>query len=281
MEKLQVLIIDDDKDIASFFSTVLNLIGLECEAVLNAKEAFARLAGTVPDLILLDLRLGPEIGGEDILYQIRSNPRFDNTRVVVITAYPSIASMVNNLADLVLIKPVEIEQLKTLVTRIGSMELNPRRSPFRDPVTQLFNKDFFITRLELAFERARRRPDFLFAAIILQLRLQGKEDNQIKPEAWISILRGVADRLRRRLRPMDAIAIFSNQKFATLHEELKSPDDLNVILNRLRDTLSEPFNFEGEIYKLTARFGKAIYDEQFKGPVDFLKSAEYSLEIGK
>jgi len=281
LEKLQVLIIDDDKDIASFFSTVLNLIGLECEAVLTAKEAFARLAGSVPDLILLDLRLGPEIGGEDILYQIRSNPRFDNTRVVVITAYPSIASMVNNLADLVLIKPVEIEQLKTLVTRIGSMEINPRRSPFRDPVTQLFNKEFFVTRLELAFERARRRPDFLFAVIVLQLKLQGKDDNQIKPEAWISILRGVADRLRRRLRPMDAIAIFSNQKFATLHEELKSPDDLNIILNRLRDTLSEPFNFEGDIYKLTASFGKVMYDEQFKGPVDFLKAAEYSLEIGK
>ncbi len=281
MEKLQVLIIDDDKDIAGFFSTVLNLIGLECEAVMTAKEAFARLAGSVPDLILLDLRLGPEIGGEDILYQIRSNPRFDNTRVVVITAFPSIADMVNNLADLVLIKPVEIEQLKTLVTRIGSMELNPRRSPFRDPVTQLFNKEFFLTRLELAFERARRRADFQFAAIVMQLKLVGVEEDRISPEAWISILRGVADRLRRRLRPMDAISIFTNQKFATLHEELKSPEDLNIILNRLKETMAEPFNFEGEFYRVEASFGTASYDEHFKNPLDFLRAAENNFPTKK
>lgn len=281
MEKLQVLIIDDDKDIAGFFSTVLNLIGLECEAVMTAKEAFARLAGSVPDLILLDLRLGPEIGGEDILYQIRSNPRFDNTRVVVITAFPSIADMVNNLADLVLIKPVEIEQLKTLVTRIGSMELNPRRSPFRDPVTQLFNKEFFLTRLELAFERARRRPDFQFAAIVMQLTLVGIEEDRISPEAWISILRGVADRLRRRLRPMDAISIFTNQKFATLHEELKSPEDLYIILNRLKETMAEPFNFEGEFYRVAASFGTASYDEHFKNPLDFLRAAENNIPTKK
>jgi PleD family two-component response regulator len=278
VEKLQVLIVDDDKDIAGFFSTVLSLVGLDCEVVLTAKEAFARLAGSVPDLILLDMRLGPEIGGEDILYQLRSNPRFDNTRVVVITAFPSIANMVTNLADLVLIKPVEIEQLKTLVTRIGSMELNPKRSPFRDPVTQLFNKDFFLTRLELAFERARRRPDFLFAAIVMELKLQEIPEEQIKPEVWIAIERGVADRLRRRLRPMDAIAIFSNRKFATLHEELKNPDDLSIIQTRLKETLSEPFSFDGITYRLNSTFGTAIYDEQFKGPSEFLKAAENSLE---
>ncbi|HEX7567056.1 MAG TPA: response regulator [Anaerolineaceae bacterium] len=142
MEKLQVLIIDDDRDIAGFFSTVLSLLGHECETVLSAKEALTRLAGSLPDLILLDLRLGTDIGGDDILYQIRSNPRFDNTRVVVITAYPTIAEMVTNLADLVLIKPVEVEQLKTLIARMEVYEVGPKRSPFRDPITQLFNRDF-------------------------------------------------------------------------------------------------------------------------------------------
>lgn len=64
MEKLQVLIIDNDRDIAGFFSTVLSLLGHECETVLSAKEALTRLAGSLPDLILLDLRLGTDIGGE-------------------------------------------------------------------------------------------------------------------------------------------------------------------------------------------------------------------------
>ena len=91
MIMLQVLIIEDDKDTAGFFKTVLELVGFECEIILSAKEALSTLAVSAPDLILLDIRLGVEISGEDILYQIRSNPRFDKTRVVIITGYPRLA----------------------------------------------------------------------------------------------------------------------------------------------------------------------------------------------
>jgi len=278
MDKLQVLIIDDDRDIAGFFSTVLSLLGHECETVLSAKEALVRLAGSLPDLILLDLRLGTEIGGDDILYQIRSNPRFDNTRVAVITAYPSIAEMVSNLADLVLIKPVEVEQLKTLMSRMEVYANNPKRSPFRDPITQLFNRDFFNTRLELAFERVRRRPDFLFATVVIQIHLAGQDESQLNPNAWVYILREISERLRRHLRPMDAIAKFTGWRFGTLHEELAKPSDLDAILARLRETLAEPFRYEGNIYGVYASFGTATYDDHFKQPSDILRAAENDLE---
>ncbi len=61
MEGMHVPIIEDDKDTAGFFSTVLQLVGYECEIVLSARDALARLAGSVPDLILLDMRLGLEV----------------------------------------------------------------------------------------------------------------------------------------------------------------------------------------------------------------------------
>lgn len=278
MEKLQVLIIDDDKDIAGFFSTVLSLLGHECETVLSAKEALVRLAGSLPDLILLDLRLGTEIGGDDILYQIRSNPRFDNTRVVVITAYPAIAEMVTNLADLVLIKPVEVEQLKTLISRMEVYNSGPKRSPFRDPITQLFNRDFFNTRLELAFERVRRRPDFMFATVVIQIHLAGQDESTLNPDVWVYILREISERLRRHLRPMDAIAKFTGWRFGTLHEELTKPEDLDIILARLRENLAESFRFQGNMYRVYANFGTAIYKELFKQPEDILKAAENDLE---
>jgi CheY-like chemotaxis protein len=146
--------VDDDRDIASLYSLALSLLGYECTFVLTARDALVHLASNLPDMILLDMCLGSDIGGEDILYQIRSNPRFEHTRIVVITAYPGIAELVSNLADLVLIKPVEVEQLQALVTRIGSSDESPKHSLFLDPITQLFNRDFFITRLDLAFNRS-------------------------------------------------------------------------------------------------------------------------------
>ena len=274
----QVLIIDDDKETAVLFRTVLSMVGFHCEIALSARDALARLASSVPDLILLDLRLGIEIGGEDILYQIRSNPRFDNTRVIVITAHPAIADLVSDLSDLILLKPVEVDQLRTLATRIGSFEISNKRFSFRDPVTQLFNRSFYLTRVELAFERSRRRPDFLFAAMFIQLKNQFGDEDQIDSDLAVGILQAAAGRLRSSLRPTDTIARFSGWKFATLHEELKHPEDVNVIVNRIRDRLSEPYHVGGTLYKVIPYFGTAVQDTHIHQPEDFLAAAERALE---
>jgi diguanylate cyclase (GGDEF)-like protein len=274
LENLQVLIIDDDRETAGFFQAVMGLIGLSCEIVLSAKEALIRLSsGSIPDLILLDMRLGSDIGGEEILFQLRSNPRFDKTRVVVITAYPSTTDMVSNLADLVLIKPVEVEQLRMLVTRVGGAELETKQLPFRDPITLLFNKEFFDTRLELAFERARRRPDFLFATTVTEVHVEGFQDEQVSSEAWIRIMQETAERLRRHVRPTDTISRFSGHQFGALHEEIKKPEDVQVILQRLTDMLAEPIQTSEGTFKVYACCGVAVSGPTYRNPREILAAA--------
>lgn len=278
MNRQQVLIIDDDKETARLFSTVLSMVGFQCEMVYSARDALSRLASSVPDLVLLDLRLGLEIGGEEILYQIRGNPRYDRTNVIVITAYPDIADLVTDMADLILLKPVEVDQLRTLVTRIGSFEIKPKYVPFRDPVTQLFNLDFFPTRLELAFERARRRTDFIYAVVALLLQPAAGEAGPVTPELETSLLHEIAERLRHNLRPTDTIARHSGWKFLALTEELKNPQDLKVISARLREKLEAPYLPEDKPVRLTCTFGGAVYGAAFSRPGDILEAAEQALE---
>ena len=138
-----VLIIEDDKGIAEFFRAVLTLAGLEVEMVHTAREGLVRLSTKTPNLVVLDMNLGSELGGEDILYQIRSNPRFDGTYVIVVTGYPSLIYTIDELADMILIKPIDMEQLTTLARRLLSYDIAPRLLSFRDPVTTLFTLEFF------------------------------------------------------------------------------------------------------------------------------------------
>ncbi len=278
MEKLKVLIIDDDRDIAGFFDAVLSLIGHECETVQSAKEAFVRLAASEPDLVLLDLCLGSEIGGEDILYQVRSNPRFDHTRVVVITAYPYHAEIISNLADLVLIKPVDVDQLKTLVERIASYDVGPRHSSLRDPVTQLFNREYFVSRIELAFDRVQRRPEFMFAVTVIQVSLEDENEPDLDPEAWVSLLQEISLRLKTHLRPIDAIAKFNGWKFGILNEELNKPENLSGILQRLQQAISQPVKLGDVTYTLKMKSGSAIYHRRFNQAIQLLDAAEQALE---
>jgi len=278
MEKVQVLIVDDDKEIAGFFGHVLTLAGHDCEVVLTAKDALDRLAASVPDLVLLDLRLGIEVGGEDILYQIRSNPRYDHTRVVVITAYPAIAEMVTNVADMILIKPVEVEHLKTMVNHMKSYGITPKRQPFRDPITLLFTREFFITRLDLAIERSRRRKDFLFAVILFQVQPANLQMDQMDPSVQIRILEGLADRLKDSVRPTDTVARFTGWKFAALLEELTKPEDIKIIINRVHEALSAPFTMSSKTYEMGVSFGAAIHNRGYRQPEELLQVAERAME---
>ncbi len=270
---MYVLIIEDDKDTAGFFRMVLGLVGYECEIVLSAREALTRLAGSVPDLILLDMRLGLEVGGEQILYQLRSNPRFDNTRVIVITAYPDMAQPVSDLADLVLLKPVELDQLRTLAQRMGTFEVRPKHLAFRDPISDLFTRAFFDTRLELAYERIRRRSDFYFGVLVFTLQPQPQPD----PDAMVAIMRQVGERLRQDLRLTDTIARFSGWKFATLHEELKKPEDIEVVRARLADKINKPYQVGEETYEVSVHFGQAIQNPRYPTAAALLEAAEADL----
>jgi diguanylate cyclase (GGDEF)-like protein len=278
VDKLQVLIIDDDREIAEFFRTVLSLEDMSCDIVLSAKDALKHLAASVPDLVLLDMRLGQEIGGEDILYQIRSNPRYDHSRVVVITAYPAIAEMVTNVADMILIKPVEVEHLKTMVAHMRSYGIAPKRQPFRDPITLLFTREFFITRLDLAIERSRRRKDFLFAVILFQVQPDNMQMDQLDPSIQIRILEGLADRLKESVRPTDTVARFAGWKFAALLEELTKPEDIKAIIDRVQQTMSEPFTISSTTYELCVSFGAAIHNRGYRSPDDVLQVAERAME---
>jgi diguanylate cyclase (GGDEF)-like protein len=278
MNRLQVLIIDDDKETAEFLRTVLSLVGFECEVILSAKQALIRLAGNPPDLILLDLRLGLEIGGAEILYQIRANPRYDHTRVIIITAYPTVAEPITNLADLVLLKPVEVDQLKTLATRLGTFDIGQRRYSFRDPITELFNQEFFTTRVELAYERARRRDDFQFGVLLFVVVPAPKQTEEADPDLLVGLLREIATRLRKKLRPTDTIARFSGWKFAILNEEMKRPDDLHIIIERLEQYLQKPYEIRGETLLVRTAYGSVMNTRSFNRPEDIIQAAENRLE---
>jgi PleD family two-component response regulator len=277
MEKIHVLIVDDDKDAAEFFNVVMRMAGFECELVYSGKTALSTLARSTPDIILLDLHLGLEINGEDILYQIRSNPRFENTRVVVITGYPALTPPITGLADLILIKPVEIDQLRRLASRIADSKANTRLDFYRDPVTQLFNQELFISRLEHAFDRFKRRSDFLFALMVFTFTLHSPGGYLTTSQDLNPIYWEFAERLRHIFRPTDTLARINEKYFATLHEELKQLEDLDVLENRLREAMAAPFRLNDQTFNVVLNLGKAAINPKYQFAIDMLNTAKQAI----
>lgn len=277
MDKFHVLIVEDDKDTAAFFSVVLSLVGFECEMVYSGREAIARLAATQPDMVLLDMRLGQEITGEDILYQIRSNPRFVKTRVIITTAYPGMAQPITDLADLTLLKPIAMEQLQALSGRLAGAQPRSRQQYFRDPVTDLFNREFFLSRLEHACERSKRRADFRFAVLVFTLQVEAQNGEPVEPDDLNHVLRQICGRLIGAFRPTDTFARLDGVRFAGLFEELNQPADMDVLVERLQTAVAPLVVLGKRIFYVEARIGAALHQQRNQRAEDLLDAAEAAL----
>ena len=78
----KILVVEDEKSIAHFISTVLNSNGYEAMRARTGQEALSMVSSHCPDLIILDLGL-PDMDGMDLLKNIRS---WSGLPIVVVSA---------------------------------------------------------------------------------------------------------------------------------------------------------------------------------------------------
>ena len=117
MNAYNALIIEDDLQLGPLFGTILEQLQVYSEIIPNGRAALARLAdpgAAIPDLIVLDIQL-PGISGVDLLQQIRAMPHLQGVKVVVISATLFVARDAELDADLMLAKPVSVDQMLDLV----------------------------------------------------------------------------------------------------------------------------------------------------------------------
>ena len=86
---IQVLIVDDDRDIRETLGELLTEEGFQIEASWNGETALARLQeGLRPDVILLDIMM-PSMDGLTFRARQRQQPAIADIPVIGLTAYPS------------------------------------------------------------------------------------------------------------------------------------------------------------------------------------------------
>ena len=111
------LIIEDDASLSVIFAQALQDAEFETEVIEDGDAALARLAETVPSVVVLDLHL-PHVSGDKILERIRTDERLAETRVMLATADALMAERLRGDADLVLLKPISFNQLRELAARL-------------------------------------------------------------------------------------------------------------------------------------------------------------------
>jgi CheY-like chemotaxis protein len=115
-EKPLAFIVEDNEDTVIIFQGALERAGYRVKVALDGAVAQKQLGEIVPDLIILDLHM-PNVSGDLLLEQVRSDERLKKTRVFLATADANMASYLRDQAELVLLKPIGFSQLKDLAER--------------------------------------------------------------------------------------------------------------------------------------------------------------------
>lgn len=113
MDKKNILVIDDEKDVATLVAARLNSHGFDACQVNSGEEALGWLKEKHPDLIVLDLFM-PGMDGYDFFYKLRSDENTADIPVIMLTVETSPEAKLKSFKlgmDDYLVKPYEPEEL--------------------------------------------------------------------------------------------------------------------------------------------------------------------------
>ena len=120
--QIDILIIEDDTEIAEFLLRYFETKGYKCKGEISGFKALNLLRENIPKVILLDIIL-PDISGYEVLRLIKSNDLIKEIPVFILTALPS--SEVNKTiqgqdVDGIIFKPFNLDDFKVLYRHLNS-----------------------------------------------------------------------------------------------------------------------------------------------------------------
>lgn len=164
--------VEDDEDISLIINKTLTKQGFTVKSFENGKKFLEQFKLETPDIVLLDLML-PDMSGSDIIKKIRSNQKYDNVHIIVVSAKHMTMDKVENLdlgADDYIEKPFDLLELMTRVEaharrlrksnliKIGDIELDVAK---RECIYQNKPVDLTVKEFDILLLLAKNAPNVL------------------------------------------------------------------------------------------------------------------------
>jgi len=152
---------------------------------------------------------------------------------------------------------------------------------FYDTMTGLPNRGLFLDHLTLAVERAKRKKDYQYAVLFMDLD-RFKDVNDVHGHlTGDKLLVAVAHKLSKRLRATDTFARFGGDEFVILLEDIRNIDDANQVVEWIMQELSPTFTIDAHEINISASIGIVMGEKSYQTPDDVLRDADIALYNAK
>jgi diguanylate cyclase (GGDEF)-like protein/PAS domain S-box-containing protein len=169
----------------------------------------------------------------------------------------------------------------TDITERRSLEEKLRHQALYDSLTGLPNRTLFLDRLAQAMAQSKRRPDYEYAVLWLDLDGFKVVNDSLGHLVGDLLLVRVAERIRSHLREVDTAARFGGDEFAVLLHHVSDFSLVEKVVHRLQESLSVPFDLDGHEVVVTGSIGIATSATKYENPEDVLRDADIAMYQAK
>lgn len=260
-EPYRVLIVDDDRDLASRYSLVLRDAGMLVEILQDPAQIFEHLRNFNPEVVLLDVNM-PHCTGPELAQIIRCNDDWLRIPIIYLSAETDIAKQMNALikaGDDFVTKPISDNALVAAVFSRAQRARLLSDALSRDSLTGLLKHGDIKEQVAIELERALRTGDRA-SVVMLDIDHFKRVNDEHGHAAGDNVIRALANLLRQRLRRVDSLGRYGGEEFLAVLPDC-TPQQAKQIVDEIRERFAElRFIADGGEFSCTLSAGVAGTD---------------------
>jgi len=169
----------------------------------------------------------------------------------------------------------------TDISELKDAERQISHQAFHDTLTNLPNRTLFMEHLNMAIKRGKRRKDYHFAVLYLDIDRFKLVNDSLGHSVGDNLLKAFADRIQDSLREIDTLARLGGDEFAIMLEDIEDGNYASIVAERLQQELKRPFKVNGKEVYAPASFGAVLNTKDYNLPEDIIRDADAAMYHAK
>ncbi len=178
-------------------------------------------------------------------------------------------------------RPSRMAGSQTDVTDRKTAEERLMHEAIHDVLTGLPNRALFMDLLARSIGRAKRRDNYQFAVLFLDLDRFKIVNDSLGHMIGDELLKTISQRLYTCLRPGDTVARLGGDEFTILLDDVNDVNDATRVAERIQQELTRPFSLSGQEVFTSASLGIALSATGYDRPEDVLRDADLAMYRAK
>jgi diguanylate cyclase (GGDEF)-like protein len=226
--RYQMVIVDDQKNMGTFYKAMLEQVGCDVLFFASAKELFDSLDDLMPDMFLLDMMM-PEVDGLEVAQMIRQEHKFDFAPILFITADEQIENRLAAIdagADDVIIKSIAVKTITHQILTRLSRASKVRAFVAKDALTGVLNHSQIVERANQTI-RATQRTKSKATIVVIDVDHFKRVNDTHGHVVGDKVLCALGQLLANSVRETDIVGRYGGEEFVIVFDDCNIDDAAN------------------------------------------------------